>query len=339
MRTKARRGVALIAALWIVVAIAAVALQLALDAHDRRQLGLAASERGVQLAAANGALGLLQARLDQALRTTPSGTGAVAALRASDPWLGIDSIYSGTYYVDSMPVNVSIKDLGTQLNVNSMNEQQLTTFFSWVLKDQLTATKIAQCIMDWRDADSIPRPEGAERDQYIKDGKLALPTNAPFRELSELLNVENMTPDIYAQVAPYLRTRGDGTVNINTAPEAVLRALPGMTDQILVLILAQRSHGQRISSLSQVIPTAAGAGGRGVAIGGRGGRGGAPGAPDAIYMQLQTQLAASATVTTNQIEITLTAKTGPQAQPVRLIADLSRAGAAGLNTNVTYRQW
>ena len=33
--------------------------------------------------------------------------------------------------------------------------------------------------MDWRDADSIPRPSGAERDAYIKAGMLALPTNAP----------------------------------------------------------------------------------------------------------------------------------------------------------------
>jgi type II secretory pathway component PulK len=201
----------------------------------------------------------------------------------------------------------------------------------------LTADKISQCIMDWRDADSIPRPSGAERDQYIKDGRLVLPTNAPFRELSDLLNVENMTPDIYARVAPYLRTRGDATVNINTAPEAVLRALPGMTDQIIVLILAQRSQGRRITNLSQVIPQAAGAGGRGVAIGGRGGRGG--GAPDAIYQRLQAQLAAVATVSTSQIELTLTARTGPQAQPVQLIADLSRTGAAGQATNVTYRQW
>lgn len=335
---RARRGVALIAALWLVVAIAAVMLQLALDAHDRRQLGLGASERGIELAAANGALGLLQAKLDQALRTAPSGTGAIAALRASDPWIGVDSIYSGTYVVDSMPVTVSIKDLGTQLNINSMTEGQLATFFGWILKDQLTATKIAQSVMDWRDADSIPRPEGAERDQYIKDGKLALPTNAPFRELAELLKVENMTPEIFALVSPYLRTRGEPPVNINTAPEAVLRALPGMTDQILVLILAQRSRGQRISSLSQVIPTAAGRGGRGVAIGGRGGRGG-PAVPDAIYMQFQNQLAASAAVNTNQIEITLTAQVGPQAQPVRLIADVERTGAAGRNTNVAYRQW
>jgi type II secretory pathway component PulK len=336
---RARRGVALIAALWLVVAIAAVMLQLALDAHDRRQLGLGASERGVELAAANGALGLLQAKLDQALRVAPSGTGAVAALRASDPWIGVDSIYAGTYLVDSMPVTVTIKDLGTQLNINSMTEGQLATFFGWILKDQLTATKIAQSIMDWRDADSIPRPEGAERDQYIKDRKLALPTNAPFRELTELLNVENMTPDIYAIVSPYLRTRGEPTVNINTAPEAVLRALPGMTDQILVLILAQRSRGQRISSIAQIIPTAAGAGGRGVRIGAAiGGRGG-PAVPDAIYMQLQNQLAASAAVNTNQIEVTLTAQVGPQAQPVRLIADVERTGAAGRNTNVAYRQW
>jgi type II secretory pathway component PulK len=335
---RARRGVALIAALWIVVAIAAVALQLALDARERRTLGLGASERGVELAAANGALALIQARLEQALRTAPSGTGAIAGLRAADPWIGIDSVYAGRWYVDSMPVDVSIKDLGTQLNINSMQETQLRTFFGWLLKDDLTATKLAECIMDWRDADSIPRPEGAERDQYIKDGRLALPTNAPFREVSELLDVEGITPDIYAQVAPYLRTRGEPPVNINTAPEAVLRALPGMTDQILLLILAQRSQGRRITSLNQVIPMGAGGRGRGVVAGGRGGGRGAP-QPDAVYAQLAAQLAAFATVSTTQIELTLSSRVGPQARPLNLVADMTRTGAAGVNTNVTYRSW
>jgi hypothetical protein len=117
-----------------------------------------------------------------------------------------------------------------------------------------------------------------------------------------------------------------------------------MTDQILLLILAQRSQGRRITSVAQVIPTAAGRNGRGVAIGGVGrgntGRGAQPPAgPDAIYAQLEARLAASATVNTTQIELTLTAKTGAQAQPVRLVADMTRNGAAGINTNVTYRQW
>lgn len=325
---RARRGVALVAALWLVVAIATVALQFSLDARDRRALGVAASERGMAQAAASGALAAAQSRLEQALRLGPTGNGA-AALRGSDPWLGADSLYSGTYDVDSLHVDVSVKDLGTQLNVNDMTEDQLRTFFSFVIKDYGTADKLAQTIMDWRDADSIPRPNGAERDQYIRDGLLALPTNAPFREISDLLDVEGMTPDIYAQVAPYLRTRGAATVNLNTAPEAVLRALPGMTDQILLLIEAYRSQGRRIMSVAQVMPPTPGAG--------RAGRGSGPGGAVAGRTQaVLTAIQRVAAVNTTQLELTITARVGPQAQPTRLVADVTRAGT---NTTVSYQQW
>jgi general secretion pathway protein K len=318
---------ALIAALWLVVAITVVALQFSLDARERRSLGLAASERGTEQALASGALALVQARLEQVLRVAPSGTGAVANLRGSDPWLGADSLYSGPYYVDSTRVDVTVKDLGTQLNVNDMTEDQLRTFFSFVIKDYGTSDHLAQCIMDWRDADSIPRANGAEADQYIKDGLLALPTNAPFREVSDLLDVEGMTPDIYNQVAPYLRTRGAATVNLNTAPEAVLRALPGMTDQIILLIEAYRSQGRRISSVAQVMPPVPGAG--------RGGRGGGA-AAQARNVAMTTALQSTATVNTTLLELTIVAQTGTQAQPARLIADITRTGTS---TTVSYRQW
>ena len=55
---KPRRGVALLAALWLVVAIAAVALQFSMEARERRTLGIMASERGQQRALALGALAL-----------------------------------------------------------------------------------------------------------------------------------------------------------------------------------------------------------------------------------------------------------------------------------------
>lgn len=325
---RARRGVALVAALWLVVAIATVALQFSLDARDRRALGLAASERGMARAAAAGALATAQSRLEQALKLGPTGTGAVAGLRGSDPWLGADSLYSGTYDVDSMHVDVTVKDLGTQLNVNDMTEDQLRTFFSFVIKDFATADKLAQTIMDWRDADSLPRPNGAERDQYIRDERLALPTNAPFREVSDLLDVEGMTPEIYAQTAPFLRTRGAATVNLNTAPEAVLRALPGMTDQILLLIEAYRSQGRRIVSVSQVMPPTPGAG--------RGGRGGVAAGAAGRTQAVLTALQRVAAVNTTQLELTITARVGQQPQPTRLIADVTRVAT---NTTVSYQQW
>jgi len=43
---------ALLAALWLVIAIATVALQFSLEARERRTVGILASERGIQRAAA-----------------------------------------------------------------------------------------------------------------------------------------------------------------------------------------------------------------------------------------------------------------------------------------------
>ncbi|HEV8215797.1 MAG TPA: hypothetical protein VGP95_08185 [Gemmatimonadaceae bacterium] len=304
---RARRGVALLAALWLVVAIATVALQFSLEARERRNVGILASERGVQRAAALGALAVTQAKLEQALRIAPSTSNlAVARLRASDPWADVDSLFSGPVLIDStMQVNVVARDLGERLNLNQVNETELQTFFSFLLGDYTKATHLAQAVMDWRDADSIPRPSGAERDAYIKAGILALPTNSTFRDVEELQNVMGMTPDIYAVVSPYLTTRGSGAINVNTAPVPVLRALPGMTDATLNMILMLRSQGRRIDNINQIFQQGA----RGRPLPGQ------LGTPAAI-----NQLQSRTTTRTSQVELTITARVGPQALPSELIA-------------------
>jgi general secretion pathway protein K len=311
-----RRGVALIAALWLVVAIAAVALQFSMEAHERRAVGILASERGIQRAAALGALALTQAKLGYALRVAPTGTN-VQRLAASDPWLDVDSLYSGTVNVDSMEVDVQARDLGEKLNVNQLTENQLQSFFSFLLGDYAKSTQLAQSILDWRDADSIPRPNGAERDAYIKAKMLALPTNGPFREIEELSNVMGMTPEIYAKVAPYLTTHGIGAVNINTAPIPVLRALPGMTDATINMIVQQRSQGRRINSIGDILST-----GRNLA-----------GMLSAV--QLQTAIAGRVVYQTTEVELSITSRVGPQAPPSRLTAILRR----GNPVSVTFKEW
>ncbi len=314
---KSRRGVALLAALWLVVAIAAVALQFSIEARERRAIGILTSERGIQRGAALGALAMTQARLEEALRIGPTVTNnpQLARLRATDPWFGVDSTFSGEVLVDSMPVEVEIHDLGEKLNINRMSEVQLQQFFTFLLKDYSASTHLSQAIMDWRDADSIARPSGAERDAYLKAEMLALPTNAPFREIEELRNVMGMTPEIYAAVVPYLTTHGtQGQVNLNSAPVPVLRALPGMTDVTLSLILQMRSQGRRINDVSDVLPQAT-QGGRG---GGRAGQLNTAG----VVNQLQTAV----TTVTNEIEVSITSRAGPQAQPSKLTAILARRG-------------
>jgi general secretion pathway protein K len=317
-----RRGVAMMAALWLVVAIAVVALQLSLVAKERRVLGLAAADRGIGRGAALGALALTQARLDAALRNAPTGAGAVALAnsRSADPWLGIDSIYSGTVYVDSTRVDVYALDLGTQLNLNQLSEQQLRDFFSFTLGNFSLADQLSQAIADWRDLDDDKRPSGEERDGYVKKGLLAIPPNGPFRHIEELLMVEGMTPDIYRVVAPYLTTYGNGTVNLNTAPVPVLRAMPGMSDAVLNNILSARSNGQRIASVASVVPG-------GIMGGGRGGGGMSPQA---------AQLAGAASVNTTNVALTMVVRPSAASQPVKLTAMVQRNGTTA---TVGWIQW
>jgi general secretion pathway protein K len=321
---KNRRGVALLTALWLVVAIAAVVLEFSLEAKERRQLGVDTAERGVSRAAAAGALAVVQAKLDYALRTAPTtGRGNIQLLRSSDPWLDVDSLYSGHYMVDSIDVTVKARDLGTQLNINNLTEAEFNTFFSFVLNDGETADRLAQSIMDWRDADDIPRARGAEKDDYIKAGMLTLPQNGPFREVEDLLQVMNMTPDIYELVKPYFTTRGLGFVNLNTAPPQVLRVLPGMTDAILAQIISLRSSGRRITSVSQVLQAAQ--------------RGRPLTAAQTGTNGAVSRLTARTTVDTREVELTLIAKEGPQSQPARLMAIVERS--ANTLATIEWKQW
>ena len=326
--TKNRRGFAMITALWLVVAITVVALQFGLESHERYMLGINAAERGVARAAVIGALALEQAQLERALRQTSTGSNA-GRLRRSDPWIDVDSTQSGLVDIDSIEVMVDAKPGGRRLNINTVTEDQLRAFFGNLLKDVSASDEIAQSIMDWRDSDDQPRVRGAERDYYLKDNRMVLPANAPFREVDDLLDVRGMTPDILEKARPYLRTYGNDVVNLNTADEPVLRAIPGMTDVILSRILAMRSNGGRIQNINQVVP---GAGGQQQ----QGGRGGRP-APRLTAQQTQAQrVAQNSTVDTQDVELILTASAGPQALPARLSATITRNGN---RTSITWRQW
>ena len=316
---KNRRGIAMLAALWLVVGITVVSLEISLVGRERRQVGIAAADRAHGSAAALGAFAMTQARLESALRAGPQSTaGAIGGARAADPWLGVDSIYSGSTLVDSMTVQVHAVDLGTRLNINTLSESELRALFSNLLGDFVVADQLAQSISDWRDPDDITRARGGERDDYIKAKLLRLPTNQNFRDLEELLDVKGMTQDIYAVVSPYLTTLGSAQVNLNSAPAPVLRVLPGMTDEIVARILAMRSRGGRIASVGDVMPQARPGVGRAV--------------QDAMAVQnQQTQQAISARagVLTTQIEVTLLAYASPSAKPVRLRVLVQRSQANG----------
>jgi len=137
-----------------------------------------------------------------------------------------------------------LRDVGSALNLNEASEEMLRLFFGQGLGvDYAEADALAQAIQDWRDEDDLPRINGGERDQYLEAEALVLPPNRDFVDIDELRNVRGMTPDLYVLAAPHLTLIGDGQINLNSAPEPVLLAVPGMDPAGATSILQLRDSG------------------------------------------------------------------------------------------------
>jgi len=93
--------------------------------------------------------------------------------------------------------------------------------------DLYQAMTITESIADWIDADSEPRPRGAEAPSYVSLTPSYRPADQPMASVSELRAVANVTPEIYRALRNVVTVwpREAGAINIHTAPPAVLRAL------------------------------------------------------------------------------------------------------------------
>jgi general secretion pathway protein K len=96
---------------------------------------------------------------------------------------------------------------------------------------QQDAILITEALMDWLDADGEPRDFGAEDDYYNDMAPSYRTANRALASVSELRLVAYMTNEIYQALLPNLTVWGDGSsINIHTAPEAVLRTINAADD-------------------------------------------------------------------------------------------------------------
>jgi general secretion pathway protein K len=239
-----RRGFALIAALWLLVAISALSLEISLASRTRRLASANVLEEARARAAAESGVEHARAILASMLEEGDSRRAWHDPRAILDPWstlteLRLDSVSfgEGEWY------RVSLADLGARLNVNRVSEGEIRRFLIAHRIDAMVADRLAQAIADWRDPDDLRRALGAERAFYQRAGAAELPSNMPFAEVDELRNVEGMTSELLGQLRGELTVVGAGQVNVNAAGRPVLLSLPGMTEAAADVILrAQQSH-------------------------------------------------------------------------------------------------
>ena len=244
-----RPGFALVAALAMLLAVSVLALELGEVARARRLAAANALDRAAAAAAAEAGVDEAYARLADQLRQAYLSQFRTQTT-IENPWAGAARLHLGPSPLGSQWYEVTARDVGTALNLNTASGDGLRRLLSTLAVSGDRADRIAQALLDWRDADDSRRPNGAERAEYLRLGAPVLPGNAPLRGVAELRHVAGMSDDLYERLRPYVTVDGSGRVNLNGAPAPVLLALPGMTDESVRLVMRYRIAGRRVASVN-----------------------------------------------------------------------------------------
>ena len=138
--------------------------------------------------------------------------------------------------------SAKLLDPAARLNVNRAD--------SATLARALGSPAMAAALMDWRDADTLPRAEGAERGWYRQLGRPG-PRDGPLHRVDELRLVRGFDARS-PRWGELFTTSGSDRVNLNTAPEAVLRALPGMSSATVEALLRHRGLGDTVQAATEL---------------------------------------------------------------------------------------
>ena len=156
---------------------------------------------------------------------------------------------STAIYLDDRPYRgegntlVRLQDSRGLLNLNLVDDGRLNRFLGLLGIEADQRSHLIDTLRDYTDADNLTRLNGAEADEYRAQG-LPPPTN---RDLVTPWQAKRIigwrtTPELWqnARLTNLTTTNQSVGINPNTAPAEVLATLPGVTQEMAQIILAQR---------------------------------------------------------------------------------------------------
>ncbi|HEV2056595.1 MAG TPA: hypothetical protein VGV06_15735 [Methylomirabilota bacterium] len=140
-----------------------------------------------------------------------------------------------------------ISDEEARLNLNAAPPDRVDRLLTALGLDKQARDIINDSLQDWKDADDLSRINGAESEDFYL--KLPVPyraRNGALQDTAELLQIRGITREIYRGekghpgLADLVTVVGRNTVNMNTAPGPVLKAL-GLSDAEVIEITQTRT--------------------------------------------------------------------------------------------------
>jgi type II secretory pathway component PulK len=211
------RGVALIFVLWLLVLLGAAATEVLAHVRTEGRMVSALESRTIGRYAAESGILMATAAIERRLDSAAEPGDRAAALR--DPALR-DSLTDVP--LGAARFGVAIVDLNARLDLNRTDERTLRNLFS-----EFTSPARAEAVV------------GAIKRE-------------PLTRLAELARVPGIDDSLALAVAPYVTVWGDGLVDLNGAPAAVLAAVPGVGSATAQTIVAQREAGHVFGSTDEL---------------------------------------------------------------------------------------
>ena len=228
---KRHRGVALVLVLWVSVLLAVVASSFILE--RRSDFLIVRNSESIARAQAAADAGVQRALLD-AFRPDQNDQTTWKRDGSSHDWS-----------FDGIPVRVEMTDESGKIDINSASDALLRGLLINAGLNEDDATKLLDAILDWRDADSLVRPHGAEEAEYRAAGLTYRPANGPFQSIEELQLVLGMRPELYRRIAPMITVFSHQPgVNTALASRDVLLAIPNVTAEMVDQYIQQREQAR-----------------------------------------------------------------------------------------------
>jgi general secretion pathway protein K len=268
VHARGRRGLALVAVLWVLMLLSLVAASFMATTRTevnltRNQIENARAEALADAGVYRALLGLLAVRGnfeagDDVARVLESGSPAQEN-RADEPafpeaWRSDGTVYAWSF--GGGAVRMAIQDEAGKIDLNGAADELLRGLFlaaEWtgpdgetVGLDAAAADALTDAVRDFADTDDLKRLNGAEDDDYAAAGLPWGAKDTPFAAVEELQQVLGMTPPLYRALAPALTVHtGSKGVDTNSAPRAVLLALPGGEAAAVDAHLAARAEAPK----------------------------------------------------------------------------------------------
>jgi len=229
-------GLALVLVLWMLTLLSLIAAGFLTSSRSEMLAVRARVDAARVEALADGAVHWAIERLLVQMSLAETG-GQSVALLAIDGRPQTVSLAGGE-------VEVRVQDMGGLVDLNAAAPPLLEGILTVVGVEPETASLLTDRILDFRDTDDRPRPNGAEDADYLAAGLPYGAKDAPFDRVDELRQIPGLSAEITERLAPHVTTlSGARGIDPASAPPMVLAAVPGLArPQIALILEARRSN-------------------------------------------------------------------------------------------------